>query len=676
MDYPSFREALSDRPSEDRLDSWKAIAAYLGRDVTTVQRWEKREAMPVHRHLHDRIGSVYASRAELDAWVRSRNRRPAEESVNNASSPDRPLARRPVAVLRFLLPFAAACAVLTVAVVLWLAHTEYFWRTPIADGRFQTLTEFDGVEPGAAVSPDGRFVAFLCDKDGPMDVWVTQIGSGQFHNLTRGRVAQLVNASVRTLGFSPDGAYVTFWVRKRAGSAPGDIGIWAMPALGGEPRPYLEGVAEFDWSDDGARLAYHTAAPGDPLFVARDTERAHDRRIFTATAGFHSHFPLWSPDADYIYFVHGSLPDKLDIWRISAIGGDPERITRHDSRVSYPLFLDRNTLMYLAADPNGSGASLYSLDVRHRIPHRLSLGPDRYASLDASADRRRLVATRASPRRTLWRMSDSAAGNATAAPIPLTTGTGFSPRLGPDYLLYVSAAGAGESIWKLCNGASTELWTGPASQILGAPAVSRDGQYIAFSAREHSHTRLYMMQADGANARVVTDSLALEGAPAWAPDGSSMAVAAQDAGTPHIFGVPLNGRPPTVLVHQYSVDPVFAPDGRLILYSGPDVGTTFSLKAFAAGVGAGRLRTPLTLTRGARHVFFLPDGRSLVFLRGDIEHKNLWVVDLQTGVERQLTHLSPDFNIRDFDISPDGREIVLERSQERSEIVLIDVARR
>ena len=42
------------RPAEDRLDSWKEIAAYLNRDVTTVQRWEKREGMPVHRHLHDR----------------------------------------------------------------------------------------------------------------------------------------------------------------------------------------------------------------------------------------------------------------------------------------------------------------------------------------------------------------------------------------------------------------------------------------------------------------------------------------------------------------------------------------------------------------------------------------------------------------------------------------------
>ena len=59
----------------DRLESWKDIAAYLRRDVSTVQRWEKREGMPVHRHLHDKQGSVYAFRSELDGWWRGRANR-------------------------------------------------------------------------------------------------------------------------------------------------------------------------------------------------------------------------------------------------------------------------------------------------------------------------------------------------------------------------------------------------------------------------------------------------------------------------------------------------------------------------------------------------------------------------------------------------------------------------
>jgi hypothetical protein len=63
----------------------------------------------------------------------------------------------------------------------------------------------------------------------------------------------------------------------------------------------------------------------------------------------------------------------------------------------------------------------------------------------------------------------------------------------------------------------------------------------------------------------------------------------------------------------------------------------------------------------------------LVFLREDIQHKNLWTRDLSTGAERQLTNLAPDFDIRDFDVSPDGREVILERVQERSDVVLLDL---
>jgi acetolactate synthase small subunit len=72
---------------------------------------------------------------------------------------------------------------------------------------------------------------------------------------------------------------------------------------------------------------------------------------------------------------------------------------------------------------------------------------------------------------------------------------------------------------------------------------------------------------------------------------------------------------------------------------------------------------------------FLPGGRALILLRGEIQHKNLWRIDLDTGAERQLTNLTRDFDIRDFDISPDGREVVLERAQERSDVALLDLPR-
>ena len=110
---------------------------------------------------------------------------------------------------------------------------------------------------------------------------------------------------------------------------------------------------------------------------------------------------------------------------------------------------------------------------------------------------------------------------------------------------------------------------------------------------------------------------------------------------------------------------------EMVVYSSPDIGTTFSMKAANT---SGPVSLPnLTLTRGARRVRFLPERRALVVMRGEVQHKNLWLVDLATGVERQLTDVPADFHIRDFDVSPDGSQIVLERVEEDSDIVLLEM---
>jgi TolB-like protein/lipoprotein NlpI len=55
-----------------RLDSWKEIATYLKRSPRTVRRWERREGLPAHRHLHNKEATVYAFPQELDVWLEGR----------------------------------------------------------------------------------------------------------------------------------------------------------------------------------------------------------------------------------------------------------------------------------------------------------------------------------------------------------------------------------------------------------------------------------------------------------------------------------------------------------------------------------------------------------------------------------------------------------------------------
>jgi Tol biopolymer transport system component len=681
--------------SGDRLESWKEIAAYMRRDVKTVQRWEKREGMPAHRHVHDKLGSVYAFRSELDAWSRNRRLTTATEELATsvAAAPPSPVigpqrdgesqagddslrdaraadqGSRP----KWRLAVVAVGTLLGLAATSSLLIPDRETPSPLANAKFLRLTDFNGVEQAAAISRDGKLVAFLSDADGQFDVWVTQVGSGEFHNLTRGAARELINPSVRTLDFSPDGTLVTFWTRSVDATQQSQISIGAVPVLGGSPRVYLEGVAEYHWSDDGTRVVYHTPGPGDPTFVRDGSQGSQPTQIFSAPAGLHAHFPRWSPDGSFIYLVQGAVSDRMDVWRLKPTAGAPERITNHSAVVTHPVFLDPRTLLYLASDPDGSGPWIYTVDLDRRISHRASFGVERYTSLAASSDGRRLVATLATPKNTLWRVpiGSEPAMDRDARLIALTTGNGSSPRLGAGFLLYVSSTGTGDSIWKLQDDRATQLWSSPQTRVIGGPALARDGR-VAFSARrDDGTTMLWVVNSDGTDAHTVATSLRLEGVPAWAPDGQGLAVGALVDGVPNLFRVPIDGGPPVRLVKEHASDPVWSVDGRRVVFSGADIGTTFKLKAVDAN-GLPHSIPDVTLTRGARHLAFLEGKRSLVVLRGDMRHKNLWAVDLETGAERPLTNFAPGFQIRDFDVAPDGGEIVVEQVEEHSDIVLLE----
>jgi len=548
---------------------------------------------------------------------------------------------------------------------------DHLWRDPLAEAKVMRLTDFTGTEQAAAISRDGRFVAFLADRDGHVDAWLTQIGSNSYRKLTEGQILQLSNPSVRTVSFSPDSLLVTIWTRSADGSRPEDVKVMAEPITGGPLKLYIQDVAEFDWSSDGTRLVFHTTAPGDPIFVRAAGDDAA-RQIYIAPAGIHCHFPTWSPDGEFIYFVRGVPPANWDVWRLRPSGAGLERLTFHNTRVSYPVLLDPRTLIYLATDADGSGPWPYVMDLPRKLTRRVSVGLERYTSLAANANGTRLVATVANSRSDLWRVT---VGNgpppSTAAPLEPAIQSAYAPRFGPGYIVYVSTGGGRRGIWKLTNGTATELWDDVGADRVGAPAIAPDGRRIAFTLESQDARQLYVIDSDGGHARVIGNALGLRGDLAWAPDSQSIVGAIASDGEPRLARIFLDGRPPQPLVPEYSVDPAWSPDGKYLVYSGADVGTTFPLRASGPD-GRPYGMASLILTRGARRVAFARNAGSLVILRGEIGHMNFWLLDPQTGAERQLTDLPSKFVIGDFDVAPDGTEIIFDRVQDNSSIALLE----
>ncbi|HYL72294.1 MAG TPA: DNA-binding protein, partial [Candidatus Dormibacteraeota bacterium] len=246
---------------------------------------------------------------------------------------------------------------------------------------------------------------------------------------------------------------------------------------------------------------------------------------------------------------------------------------------------------------------------------------------------------------------------------------GLTPRLGRDTLLYLSWRGGRQGIWLLQRGATRELWGTTRARIVGGPAIAADG-HVAFTVADNDRTVLYAMDLDGSHLRILTDELSLRGEPAWTPDSRAVISAALRAGEPRLMRIPVNGDAPLPLVSEYSMNPVWSPDGQFLVYAGADVGTTFPLRAAAAD-GRPHPLPSLMLTRGARVAFFR-DGHTLMMLHGEIGHMNLWLIDLLSGAQKLLAALPPEFTSRDFAVAVNGSEVMLDRIEENADIALIE----
>jgi hypothetical protein len=302
-------------------------------------------------------------------------------------------------------------------------------QNPLAEARFTLFTDFPGSERDAAISPDGKFVIFRAEREGPFDIWLSQVGTGRFVNLTKGLEDDL-HLWVRSAGFSADGGEV--WL-----SGGVDRRLRLMPMMGGAPRHFLGNrVVNVAWSPDGKRLAYHTHDEGDPTFIA-DAGGANARQIFVSPRGVHNHFPTWSSDGEWIYFVRGvQASSEWDLWRIPSSGGQAERLTHHDSIVGYPAPISRGMVLYVAGTQDGAGPWLWAFDVEHKITRRVSFGLETYTSVSASFDGHRVVATVANPTASLWSVpipnltvSNHVAEETSVRPFVVPTVRALMPRL-------------------------------------------------------------------------------------------------------------------------------------------------------------------------------------------------------------------------------------------------------
>jgi Tol biopolymer transport system component len=303
-----------------RLDSWKEIATYLGRGVRTVQRWEREEGLPVHRLVHEKRGSIYAYKHELDTWWQSRR---SQLSVSPSADADqasvaqtngRPLAapvqsitRQKLWRTRWLVISGLALTAIFSAGVLWLLPP-----TRIPASSLERVTSTGGRTVMPVLSRDGGMIAYVSDggrDDLHSQIWVQQIGGRTAIQLTH-------DAARHTLpSLSSDGTRVIFTRTDQTSRA-----VYEVASLGGEPRLFLPGAFAARFSPNGKWVAYVGGTPGEGLALATPDGK-HVRNLAGGLLAVRP--PVWSPDARYLLAGAKGDPAADAEWWIVPIDGSP-----------------------------------------------------------------------------------------------------------------------------------------------------------------------------------------------------------------------------------------------------------------------------------------------------------------------------------------------------------------
>ena len=221
-----------------RLDSWKEIAAYLNRDLRTLQRWEKTANLPIRRLNKPGMRAVFAYTADLDEWLRQQSPGPSHTTPEDRSVTTG--APTPATLPAHRGPARAIVSALVILLVLAAVGTFLVTRRdplPFDVLTARPITSDPGLERDPDISPDGKAVAYVSMAPHLRTrIQIRMIDGGEPQSLTTAA------ANEWSPVWSPDGARLAFLRGDPADAAT----VFTISRLGGEERKIAD-VRPFPW---------------------------------------------------------------------------------------------------------------------------------------------------------------------------------------------------------------------------------------------------------------------------------------------------------------------------------------------------------------------------------------------------------------------------------------------
>jgi Tol biopolymer transport system component len=563
---------------KDRLDSWKEIASYLSRGERTVQRWEREEGLPVHRLTHQKQGSVFAYKEELDAWWESRRSR---LETNGQTAEVKPPSRR------WVVPGIVACVALLVALGAWL------WpRSPSTptSARVVPLTASPGLEIYPSLSPDGNQVAFTWngEKLDNFDIYVKMIGPGSPVRLTTSPAEDISPA------WSPDGRWIAFIRVSPEGVLDG---LYVIPPVGGTERKLADIMMEYvprtlhvpalAWTPDSRQILVGAQGPqyGKGTLASVSLETGEKRWLLAPPGkSVRDTAPTISPDGNRLAFLRCTSTSTCDVYTAWIKDdyhtvSEPKRLTFDERFANSPVwFAGGNELLYTSGSAwQGRGLYRIAASGRNGGPHRLSLAGEEVHGVSVSAKGNRMVFTHEQFDTNIWQLKLDGPGGTAGKPekLIMSTRREFTPSLSPkgDRIVFSSDRSGSLELWVSNSDGSkpVQLTTSGDRRSLG-PSWSPTGEFIAFTSSYRNDSEVRIIPAAGGPQRRVTAGGREESMPTWSRDGKFIYLLSNKVGKSTLWKVPARAETtdqPVQVAHRLAETHGFeSPDGKFVYFGG------------------------------------------------------------------------------------------------------------
>jgi eukaryotic-like serine/threonine-protein kinase len=516
----------------------------------------------------------------------------------------------------------------------------------------------------AAISPDGKYVVYVADEVGKQSLWFRYVPTS-----TNRQIGTSESVDYGGLTFSNDSNYI-YYIRREKDQ----IGVlYEVPVVGGATRQLSRNVdSAVTWSTDGVHYAFirYDRDKTSNIVIADGKNEsqlvaAEKTEVFTS--------PAWSPDNSMIAYGLGSYNAGYHANIVaSRVDGSGRKIIspRNWYSIRRVRWLPDNSGLIIDASEQPYGSfQLWHVAYPSGSVERISKDTSNYLAIGLTRDGDSLVTVKSDRATNLWSIPLNDVTRAHKL-VP-EVGSYFGVSWFSDGRIVVSSVDSGNpDIWVInADGRGRRQLTSNVGSNYH-PAVSPDGRYIAFTGFRGGVFSIWRMDADGSNQEQLTTG-DLASFPTWSPDGKWIYYSVLAGGTAAIWKVSSEGHDTTAVTNYYSRGPVVSPDGKLISCTYWDDATGSNRYALVPSSGGAPIKlfgTPDV--NGQRMPRWMPDAESLLYVDTHDGNSNIWMQPLNGGAPKQITGFDSD-QIFDFDLSRDGKQIILTRGTTVSDVVLM-----